>query len=208
MPDTPQDEAIALARELIEWASHPHIAEHDDDELTAQMRAVRINTEKVCRALLALSEKGQNAAPPPCDHPLKFRQRGAQNDWCGKCGFFPIPHDSAVAAPGDKKSVTLTSAQIERWRAFLLNEVGCAFGHASPVGANALCDMALSALSAKTPTGFEAAAKKLEERAAIVEQLERNLMPPKALYYSVEVNTLKAAAAMLRSIDRSGERNG
>jgi len=61
-------------------------------------------------------------------------------------------------------------------------------------------------LSATAPTGFEAAAKKLEERAAIVERLERNLMSPKALYYSVEVNTLKAAAAMLRSIDSGREK--
>lgn len=27
---------------------------------------------------------------PPCDHPKEYRQRGPQNDWCGKCGFSPL----------------------------------------------------------------------------------------------------------------------
>jgi len=40
----------------------------------------------------------------------------------------------------------LTEKQIEKWRSFLLNEVGVYFGHSSPVGANVLCDMAKAAL--------------------------------------------------------------
>lgn len=48
--------------------------------------------------------------------------------------------------------------------------------------------------------GFHEAAKALESRATTIEQVERASMKPQRLYYSAEVNTLRAAAAMLRSM--------
>jgi hypothetical protein len=68
------------------------------------------------------------------------------------------PSTPAAAAPSngdysasDKNALTptgnpLTEERIEEWRKFLLNDVGLAFGHSSPVGANVLCDMAKAAL--------------------------------------------------------------
>ena len=46
-------------------------------------------------------------ATPRCDHPQEYRVVGGTNDWCGKCGFFPIPKADADAE---------AEAEREGWR--------------------------------------------------------------------------------------------
>lgn len=106
--DKEHQEAVKLARELIDFASKPHPLEitpedcEPDDEFTETIRAVRQNTIKICRALIAVSHELPNT---PCERlgdprsPAESCQEGVE------AGAGTPRTDSLIAGQESRKAI-------------------------------------------------------------------------------------------------------
>ena len=78
---------------------------------------------KISGAIRAYAATLPQPAKPKseCIHPAEFRQRGAQNDWCGKCGFYPLSETPAggTAKVPERETRRVYKADAEEYRSYI-----------------------------------------------------------------------------------------